>query len=354
MHKFLVAIGTCVVAAMASGTVLADTTSDGVPALTPRIVGGQPTTIERIPATVALLRSARVFFDGDLFNAQFCGGTVIAARWVLTAAHCVLDGDGQIADPDSILVLSGSTDLANPVNQPIPVTNIIPHAEYRRVELGRDIALIELAYEAMVEPARINTEAIGIDELAFIAGWGAVDTPVNGLGQSFPTGLRGTFVNMSDGSTCGSRFPDYNGFTDETNLCAGVPEGGRDSCQGDSGGPLYRVEGAENQITSISGITSWGIGCGAAENPGIYTNVASYVDWIRTNTTLDPQAVRGTPDSDAGSTSSTLPAVVSEPIAADDDPDTTASSDDDNDNVLGGIHWAMLLAIAGLLVYRRA
>ena len=354
MHKLLAVFGTCAVVAMASSMVLADTTSDSGPSLTPRIVGGQPTAIDQVPATVALLRSARVFFDGDLFNSQFCGGTVIASRWVLTAAHCVLDGDGNTADPDSILVLSGSTDLNSPVNQPIPVTTIIAHAEYRRVEQGRDIALIQLEYDAMVEPAQINTEAIGIDEPAFIAGWGAIDTPMGGLGQSFPTGLRGTFVNMSDGSTCGLRFPDYNGFTDETNLCAGVPEGGRDSCQGDSGGPLYRVEGAQNQITSISGITSWGIGCGAAENPGIYTNVASYVDWIRSNMTLDSQAVRGTLDPDTSNTPATLPTIGGEPIASDDDPAATVSGNDDDDNFLGGTHWAILLAIAGLLLYRRS
>jgi len=55
-------------------------------------------------------------------------------------------------------------------------------------------------------------------------------------------------------------------------ICAGSP--GKDTCQGDSGGPLLTRD-----KTQLIGITSWGIGCGS-QMPGVYTNIATYHEWI--------------------------------------------------------------------------
>jgi len=52
-------------------------------------------------------------------------------------------------------------------------------------------------------------------------------------------------------------------------VCAGMPEGGKDSCSGDSGGALV-IKKSGKQV----GIVSWGIGCAEKDHPGVYTNVA--------------------------------------------------------------------------------
>ena len=60
-------------------------------------------------------------------------------------------------------------------------------------------------------------------------------------------------------------------------LCAGN-KNGIDSCQGDSGGPLVCLV---NKEVLIVGIVSFGRGCAdTSKIPGVYTNVAQYLDWI--------------------------------------------------------------------------
>ena len=69
-------------------------------------------------------------------------------------------------------------------------------------------------------------------------------------------------------------------------MCAGLPDidgngwtdAGIDACQGDSGGPLICDVDGRYQLT---GIVSWGSGCGREGFPGVYGRVHTYLDWIR-------------------------------------------------------------------------
>jgi len=66
-------------------------------------------------------------------------------------------------------------------------------------------------------------------------------------------------------------------------ICAADP--GRSTCRGDSGGGLTFTNGAPKVV----GVVSWGkVKCAGDGQPGAYTRIASYIDWIKQAMALDP------------------------------------------------------------------
>jgi secreted trypsin-like serine protease len=71
---------------------------------------------------------------------------------------------------------------------------------------------------------------------------------------------------------------EFKGKIDESVICAGLRKGGKDTCNGDSGGPLVRFN--RHGVPFLHGITSWGEGCARPLQPGVYTRVSHYANWI--------------------------------------------------------------------------
>ncbi|CAB3389065.1 Hypothetical predicted protein [Cloeon dipterum] len=85
-------------------------------------------------------------------------------------------------------------------------------------------------------------------------------------------------VPIFDYDQCNATYVDFGGVPSDQ-ICAGILEGGIDSCQGDSGGPLFLAGGG-----AVVGVASWGNGCANPFFPGVYTDVAQHLDWIRSTT----------------------------------------------------------------------
>ena len=256
-----------------------------------RIVGGQIAPTGTYPWITAILRSTALpdnYNPSDTAGDQFCGGSLIAPSWVLTAAHCI--------DDDLGLVLIGGHNLNQ---QPEDygwtpeyrqVINIISHPLYTEAAGHHDIMLLELGESSTLTPVSLATVAPAVDDECTVMGWGNTEEEFDdGAGYAtnddagytfWPYSLREVDVPIVSDGTCQETF---NLGDPDSEICGGFAAGGKDSCQGDSGGPLVKPSTNAASGYEQVGVVSWGIGCADAGYYGVYVDVADQLDWIQTN-----------------------------------------------------------------------
>jgi len=220
----------------------------------PRIVGGEVAPGGAYPFAVALLTEAGLH----------CGGSIIGATTVLTAAHCI---DGLL--PERVEVLAGTQRLDDPAAVRVGVLRYAAHRGADVAILFLESALTQPAVDlAMPEQAALYAPGMP----ARVIGWGTTRESGNGTSNN----LRQVEVPIVEDDRCVDAYRGESVVDPSREICAGAA--GRDSCPGDSGGPLLVIDEA-NRFRQV-GVVSYGKGCARRRYPGVYAEVPALLSFI--------------------------------------------------------------------------
>ncbi|CAH0686238.1 unnamed protein product [Spodoptera exigua] len=200
-----------------------------------RIVGGSASSLGQFPYQAGLLAD---FAAGQ----GVCGGSLISANRVLTAAHCWFDGQNQAwrftVVLGSIRLFSGGTRVTS--------SSVVMHGSWLPSLIRNDVAVIRLN-------SNVALSSAGITINQFLS---HVSLPV--------------ITN----AVCRASFPL---IVQDSNICTSGA-GGRSTCQGDSGGPLVVTR---NNSPLLIGVTSFGSARGCqVGSPAAFARVTSFISWI--------------------------------------------------------------------------
>ncbi|KAG8198550.1 hypothetical protein JTE90_026451 [Oedothorax gibbosus] len=240
---------------------------------TARIVGGRKSHFLRWPWMISLRR-----YEDESYKHK-CGATLLNEYWAITAAHCV---EGKV--PLDLMLRLGeynfrrSDELHPHVERRVYV--MVLHPEFDHITYENDLALLRFN-----EPVKLQANIVPVclpDSMGDITGRIAVVTGWGRLSEAgeLPASLHEVRMPILSNEECEQMYYEagYAENIRDVFVCAGLSSGGLDACEGDSGGPMV-VRGNEGQWTLV-GLISWGMGCAAPKQPGVYTRISQFTDWI--------------------------------------------------------------------------
>lgn len=247
-----------------------------------KVVDGQDADEGEIPWQVLLIG---VKPESDPLDQYMCGGSIIDKQWILTAAHCVMEGfDITVIAGELILNETSGSEVTAEVDK------AFSHSNFNNTGKGEDdIALLKLK-----EPLNYTSEVSYINlpyqyegstgRECIVSGWGATNNSEEY--PNMPLILQIAKIPVVSDEKCeescknGGLVPNKDDCDmPKEMLCAGYEEGGSQACNGDSGGALVCSRSIDG-YRYVAGIVSQSLDCGIPHYYTYYTEVSFYLDWI--------------------------------------------------------------------------
>ncbi|XP_062819734.1 coagulation factor IX isoform X1 [Anolis carolinensis] len=205
----------------------------------------------------------------------FCGGTIIAEKWVITAAHCLAQ------QPHTIVAGEYNVDVFEHTEQLRRIVRMIPHPAYNASnKYHHDIALLELdsplKWSSYITPICLADKAF-TDRLlehgpGTVSGWWKLAEQ-----RRPPSVLQ---VLQVDQAMC----PNSTRYSIVPNtFCGKSPDNAKKVHQGDSGGPYTTDIKGTRFLTAI---IACGEPCAGEDKYSIYTRIGDHLQWIKNETGL--------------------------------------------------------------------
>jgi len=227
---------------------------------------------------------------------HICGASLIASKWVLTAAHCLYQKSSKELTPHTDLrVVLGEHDSEKEdetflKTRKIPLKKYFVHEGYRRlIAKQHDIALLKLEEEvdlSVYTPVCLPSSVRNRDNTPVLAlGWGLTAPLLKSknanckVNYTMRSGDR--HILQSVNLTVHHQVKKKKGF-----LMILHGEHNNGICIGDSGGPLLSRDGGQHTLIGVTSHTSTehlNDDCNVVCWPGsrsFFTKVSLYTEWI--------------------------------------------------------------------------
>ncbi|CAK1543136.1 unnamed protein product [Leptosia nina] len=236
-----------------------------------RIVGGVPSDLGRHPYQVGIISDIL-----DTNNMGVCGGSLISANRVLTAAHCWFDGTHLAwrftIVLGSVFLFSGGTRIQS--------RNIALHPLWSPELLRNDIGVIylphDIQFSAYISPVALPSKE---DEEESFSGIRAIASgygiTADGQQMTISQDLNHVQLTVIRNEVCAYYFPSV---IQDSHLCTSSL-GGASICIGDTGGPLVIERNGQSTLIGVASFVS-NHGCQKGI-PASFTRVTSYLGFIK-------------------------------------------------------------------------